>query len=57
VAEPGWFIEAREDQWLLYRIQERVAPDQMAAFLGHGLDLLDGILGAQGRSQGGSQGR
>lgn len=50
VADPGWFIEARGDQWLFYRMQERVAPDQMQAFLDRGLDLLEGILGVGGRS-------
>jgi hypothetical protein len=52
VADPGWFIEGRGDQWLFYRIQERVAPDQMQAFLDRGLDLLDGILGVEGRFRG-----
>ena len=47
VADPGWFIEARGDQWLFYRIQERVAPDQMAAFLDRGLDLLEAIHGTK----------
>jgi hypothetical protein len=49
VADPGWFIEARGDQWLVYRIQERVAPDEMTAFLDRGLDLLQGILGTKAR--------
>jgi hypothetical protein len=52
VADPGWFIEARGDQWLFYRIQERVAPGEMQAFLDRGLDLLEGILGVEGRSRG-----
>jgi hypothetical protein len=47
VADPGWFIEARGDQWLLYRIQERVAPERMAAFLDRGLDLLETLLGTK----------
>jgi hypothetical protein len=46
VADPGWFIEGREDQWLLYRIKERVAPREMAAFLERGLVLIDVLHGA-----------
>lgn len=46
VADPGWFIEGRGNQWLFYRVKERVAPEAMAAFLDHGLGLIETLLGA-----------
>ncbi len=49
-AQPGWFIEGRGNQWLLYRVKERVAPAGMGAFLDRGLGLLDLLRGpAEGR--------
>jgi len=44
VADPGWFIEGRGNQWLLYRVKERVAPEAMGAFLDRGLALIETLL-------------
>jgi hypothetical protein len=50
VADPGWFVEGRGDQWLLYRIKERIAPRDMGAFLARGLALVDALqAGAERR--------
>jgi hypothetical protein len=46
VADPGWFIEGRGNQCLLYRVKERVAPEAMGAFLDRGLGLIETLLGA-----------
>lgn len=46
VTDPGWFIEGRGSQWLLYRVKERVAPEAMGAFLDRGLGLIETLLGA-----------
>jgi hypothetical protein len=47
VADPGWFIEGRGNQWLLYRVKERVAPGAMGAFLERGIGLIDALLAAE----------
>ena len=41
VADPGWFIEGRGDQWLVYRLSERVAPERIADFLDQAITLVD----------------
>lgn len=46
VADPGWFIEGRGNQWLFYPVKERVAPEAMATFLDRGLGLIETLLGA-----------
>lgn len=41
VADPGWFIEGRGDQWLVYRLSQRVAPDRMSAFLDQAIGWIE----------------
>jgi hypothetical protein len=38
VADPGWFLEGRGDQWLVYRLNERVPAGAIP-------DLLDRSIG------------
>ena len=42
-AEPGWFMVGRGNQWLLYRVKERVPPGAMGAFLDRGLELIEAL--------------
>lgn len=41
VADPGWFLEGRGDQWLIYRLSERMPPNEIAAFLDRAIALME----------------
>ena len=41
VADPGWFVEGRGDQWLVYRLEERAAPEDIPALLDRAIGLID----------------
>ena len=41
VADPGWFLEGRGDQWLIYRLSERMPPNEIAAFLDRAIALVE----------------
>lgn len=41
VADPGWFVEGRGDQWLFYRLEERAAPEDIPALLDRAIGLID----------------
>ncbi len=41
VADPGWFLEGRGDQWLIYRLSERMPPRETAAFLDRAIALVE----------------
>lgn len=45
LAEPGWFVEGRGDQWLVYRLSERVSPAQLPAFLDRAIGLIERLAG------------
>ncbi|MBV5275823.1 MAG: hypothetical protein JZU52_20025 [Lamprocystis purpurea] len=45
LADPGWFVEGRGDQWLIYRLSERVASRRIAAFLDHAIALIERLAG------------
>jgi len=40
VTDPGWFLEGRGDQWLVYRLSERVPPREISAFLDRAIGLV-----------------
>jgi hypothetical protein len=40
-ADPGWFVEGRGDQWLVYRLQHRAAPADIPAFLDRAIGLIE----------------
>lgn len=40
-ADPGWFVEGRGDQWLVYRLSYRVAPAEVSAYLDRAIALID----------------
>ena len=39
-ADPGWFVEGRGDQWLVYRLAERPAPGQIDGLLDQAVGLV-----------------
>jgi hypothetical protein len=41
VADPGWFVEGRGDQWLVYRLSERVSARAIPAFLDRAIGLVE----------------
>lgn len=41
VADPGWFLEGRGDQWLIYRLSERMPPKEIATFLDRAIGLVE----------------
>jgi hypothetical protein len=41
VTDPGWFMEGRGDQWLIYRLSERMPPKEIATFLDRAIGLVD----------------
>jgi hypothetical protein len=43
--DPGWFIEGRGDQWLVYRLSERVSPAEIPAFLDRAIGLIERLAG------------
>jgi len=47
VQQPGWFLEGRGDQWLVYRIGTRVSPEEIPGFLDQAIGLVD-VLRARG---------
>jgi hypothetical protein len=49
--DPGWFVEGRGDQWLVYRLSHRVPPGEIDAYLDRAIGLVNLIAG---RSQGDS---
>lgn len=40
-ADPGWFLEGRGDQWLIYRLSERASPREITAFLDRAIGLVE----------------
>ena len=40
-ADPGWFVEGRGDQWLIYRLAERPEPAQISEFLDQAIGLVE----------------
>jgi len=45
VAEPGWFLEGRGDQWLVYRLSERVSARGIPAFPDRAIGLIARFAG------------
>jgi hypothetical protein len=41
VGDPGWFVEGRGDQWLVYRLSERVSARAIPAFLDRAIGLVE----------------
>jgi hypothetical protein len=41
VSDPGWFIEVRGDEWLVYRLFDRVPAEEIPAFLDRAIGLVD----------------
>jgi hypothetical protein len=41
VADRGWTIEGRGDQWLVYRLEHRVAAEQVPAYLDQAIALVE----------------
>jgi len=41
VSDPGWFIEGRGDEWLVYRLFDRVPAEEIPAFLDRAIGLVD----------------
>ncbi len=41
VADSGWFIEGRGDQWLVYRLFDRVPAEQIETFLDRAIRHID----------------
>lgn len=41
VADPGWFVEGRGDQWLVYRLSDRVPAQQIPAFLDRAIGIVE----------------
>jgi hypothetical protein len=46
-ADPGWFIEGRGDQWLVYRLSQRPAPGQISEFLNQAIERIDLLTSGQ----------
>lgn len=45
LAEPGWFVEGRGDEWLIYRLSERVGPERLPAFVDQAIGLIERLAG------------
>jgi hypothetical protein len=45
LAEPGWFIEGRGDEWLVYRLSERASPERLPAFVDQAIGLIERLAG------------
>lgn len=45
LADPGWFIEGRGDQWLVYRLSERTSPGRLPAFVDRAIGLIERLAG------------
>jgi len=41
VGDPGWFLEGRGEQWLVYRLSEVAPPGEIAAFLDRAIGLVE----------------
>ena len=41
VGDPGWFVEGRGDQWLVYRLSERVPAQDVPAFLDRAIGIVE----------------
>ena len=45
LAEPGWFVEGRGDEWLIYRLSERASPERLPAFVDQAIGLIERLAG------------
>jgi hypothetical protein len=45
LAEPGWFIEGRGDEWLVYRLSDRTSPERLPAFVDQAIGLIERLAG------------
>ena len=50
VGDPGWFLEGRGEQWLVYRLSEVVPPGEIAAFLDRAIGLVERLATARSPS-------
>ena len=41
ISDPGWFLEGRGDQWLIYRLFERAPPAEIAPLLDRAIALVE----------------
>jgi hypothetical protein len=45
LAEPGWFVEGRGDEWLIYRLSERTSPERLPSFVDQAIGLIERLAG------------
>lgn len=50
VGDPGWFLEGRGDQWLVYRLNARVSPGEIPAFLERAIGLVERLVQREGNA-------